>query len=103
MLNGDAQRVHPMAFEFPRRNARHLFFPTVHIHDGKVHEQADFDHALYCQADAEKSPQLIHWQESPQHAGAFMSIPLQQNMMSLSHHCYRRQIKGRQKNTDIFV
>ena len=38
-----------MAFDFPRA-AKKLFFPTVHIHDGKVHDKADFDHALYCQA-----------------------------------------------------
>src|SRR5262249_12268632 len=28
------------------------FFPTVHIHDGTVHEKADFDHVLYAQASA---------------------------------------------------
>src|SRR4051812_23897388 len=32
--------IHPMAFSFPRRNAHSLFFPTVHIHDGKVHSTA---------------------------------------------------------------
>jgi hypothetical protein len=26
-----------------------IFFPTIHIHDGKVHDQARFDHALYYQ------------------------------------------------------
>jgi hypothetical protein len=42
---------HPMAFSFPRADADRLFFPTVHIHDGKVHRTAKFDHALYCQCD----------------------------------------------------
>jgi len=37
-------KVHPMAFSFPRANPHELFFPTVHIHDGKVHEKARFDH-----------------------------------------------------------
>lgn len=43
--------VHPMAFEFPRRDASSIFFPTVHIHDGEVHATARFDHTLFCQAD----------------------------------------------------
>jgi hypothetical protein len=42
---------HPMAFEFPTRFPSHLFYPTVHIHDGEVHPEAFFDHALYAQAD----------------------------------------------------
>jgi hypothetical protein len=31
------RQVHPMAFDFPRRNPDLLYFPTVHIHDRKVH------------------------------------------------------------------
>src|SRR5262245_21623687 len=34
-LKPTAREVHPMAFEFPRANPKQLFFPTVHIHDGK--------------------------------------------------------------------
>ena len=44
-LKKGEQKVHPMAFEFPRGDTRKLFFPTVHIHDGKVHQTAGFDHA----------------------------------------------------------
>lgn len=43
------QKVHPMAFTFPRREPSALFLPTVHVHDGTVPETARFDHALYCQ------------------------------------------------------
>lgn len=39
-----------MAFEFDTRLAQTAFFPTVHIHDGSVHAEADFDHSLYLQA-----------------------------------------------------
>jgi hypothetical protein len=42
---------HPMAFEFTSRDPQKLFFPTVHVHDGKVKETATFDHVLYCQGD----------------------------------------------------
>jgi len=49
-LKPGAKQIHPMAFEFPRRNIDQMFFPTVHIHDGKVDVKAHFDHSLYCQA-----------------------------------------------------
>lgn len=41
---------HPIAFEFDSRHDSTIYFPTVHIHDGTVHEKDDFDHALYLQA-----------------------------------------------------
>ena len=31
---GGRQRIHPMAFVFPRRDPHALFFPTLHVHDG---------------------------------------------------------------------
>lgn len=45
------QRVHPMAFEFPSRRRDALFFPTVHVHDGRWMPSARFDHALYFQGE----------------------------------------------------
>jgi hypothetical protein len=41
--------VHPMAFTFPTREPKRLFFPTVHLHDGTFSATAKFDHALYYQ------------------------------------------------------
>jgi hypothetical protein len=41
--------VHPMALSFPTRDPEKLFFPTVHVHDGRFHAKAKFDHALYYQ------------------------------------------------------
>ncbi|MCA9590479.1 MAG: hypothetical protein KC657_34485 [Myxococcales bacterium] len=56
---------HPMAFEFPRRDAR-LFFPTVHVHDGEVHATAEFDHTLYAQTGDLGAE---GWRVSSAHAG----------------------------------
>jgi hypothetical protein len=42
-------KPHPMALEFQTRWSDRLFFPTVHIHDGEVHEYEEFDHQLYAQ------------------------------------------------------
>jgi hypothetical protein len=41
-------KPHPMAFEFKAREEQ-IFFPTVHIHDGEVHELEEFDHNLFLQ------------------------------------------------------
>jgi hypothetical protein len=48
-LEAGNQHVHPMAFRFRTRDAQRLFFPTVHVHDGRVHATAKFDHTLYYQ------------------------------------------------------
>jgi hypothetical protein len=40
-----------MALVFHTRMPDRVFFPTVHVHDGAVHETAMFDHELYCQGD----------------------------------------------------
>lgn len=42
-------KPHPMAFEFETRLKDEIFFPTVHIHDGRVHQREEFDHTLYLQ------------------------------------------------------
>lgn len=42
-------KPHPMAFEFETRLQDEIFFPTVHIHDGEVHQREHFDHTLYLQ------------------------------------------------------
>lgn len=41
--------IHPMAMRFPTRAPDKLFFPTVHVHDGRFKPTAKFDHALYYQ------------------------------------------------------
>ena len=50
------REFHPMAFEFPRRDPDTLFFPTVHVHDGRVHAEARFDHSLFWQSDPPCEP-----------------------------------------------
>lgn len=42
--------AHPMAFCFATRYPDVTFFPTVHVHDGKVQTKAEFDHVLFLQA-----------------------------------------------------
>jgi len=47
-LAAGSLKPHPMAFEFENDNDS-IYFPTLHIHDGKVHDTEEFDHCLYMQ------------------------------------------------------
>jgi hypothetical protein len=99
-LKQGAKQVHPMAFEFPRADPQKLFFPTVHIHDGKVHDKAHFDHALYCQSDSVK---MMQWQESRQPVSMFMKVDNAQGLLDANKHCFRKEMRGDLKNEDILV
>lgn len=95
---GSEQKVHSMAFEFPRADRDVLFFPTVHIHDGSVPAKAKFDHALFCQGE---SP--ANWEESPGHAVSFVKIKETQGIVEPNGHVYRKVMKGMFANKDVGV
>jgi hypothetical protein len=46
---GEMKDIHPMAFRFGTREPGRIFFPTLHVHDGKLHARAAFDHTLFFQ------------------------------------------------------
>ncbi len=98
--------IHPMAFDFPVAENAKLFFPTVHIHDGKVHEMAEFDHSLYCQVGSDTRP-VLHWRESDRPASEFVGLKgdrkLAAQIVNLEAHIYRLNIHGLQKNADTLV
>ncbi len=102
-LKAGELKVHPMAFSFPRRNPKDLFFPTVHIHDGEVHAEADFDHVLYCQPREHEPLQVRDWRESPGNAGRFMKTSKTQGLISPEQHCYQKQLRGLLPNRDTLV
>ena len=92
-----------MAFEFPRANPKQLFFPTVHIHDGKVRPKATFDHALYCQKRDGEKLSLPDWRESQTIAGQFMTASKAAGVLEADRHCYLKEVKGQRKNEDIVL
>ena len=103
-LKEGKKTIHPMAFNFPQADPSKLFFPTVHIHDGKVHDKADFDHDLYCQeAESQSNKQLLHWRESTGPANTFVDIKRAENLLDPEAHVYLRTIHGMQKNEDTLV
>ena len=91
--------VHPMAFSFPSAVRGSLFFPTMHIHDGQVHEKEEFDHALYAQGGGIGG----FWRESEGLASQFMKCDKTGGLVSPDQHVYKRSISGMQENGDILL
>lgn len=102
-LREGEKKIHPMAFRFHVRDPSKLFFPTVHVHDGKVHETENFDHTLYCQVPARGLRSLLEWQESPRTALHFTKAGLSRGLIDPRLHVHRRLIKDRHKNEDIYL
>jgi hypothetical protein len=102
-LKPGTMRIHPMAFSFPRRDPNVLFFPTVHIHDGKVHGTAHFDHALYCQPTEEGHPKVTAWRESSGHPSGFMNVKNTRDIVLADQHCYKKEMRGRFANEDVLL
>ena len=102
-LKPGAQNVHPMAFEFRTDLPTRLFFPTVHIHDGEVHGEADFDHKLYCQPSDALQLKMADWEESPKLAGKFMDVKKSAGIVTADEHCYKHELHGLLPNRDTFA
>lgn len=100
-LKKGEKTVHPMAFDFPTA-LKKIYFPTVHIHDGKVTEKAKFDHTLYAQGISGEA--VLAWEESPQPAGLFMTkLKEAHGIVDDKDHVYRRRLVGNLKNEDVLV
>jgi hypothetical protein len=102
-LKAASRTVHPMAFTFPHpQETRGLFFPTVHIHDGKVHKKAKFDHTLYTQRTDFRPAQLMAWEESPGLAESSLKKDYA-TLLQLKRHVHRRKMNGNLANEDVWV
>lgn len=95
---GKRQHIHPMAFRFKTRDERRLFFPTVHVHDGRVKPTARFDHALFYQLSGNagtgaESKDERSWE------------PLLGNYEGLTKNgdVYRRELRGKLPNEDTWL
>lgn len=102
-LKSGESKVHPMAFSFPRANPAELFFPTVHIHDGKVHERAEFDHVLYCQRGQTDQFTLLDWEETIRPLGLFMQMEKSKGILDGGEHGYKRTLVGTLPNKDFVL
>ena len=102
-LKPGTQHVHPMAFEFRTALPSRLFFPTVHIHDGQVHAEAEFDHKLYCQPSDALQLKMAEWEKSPSLANKFMDLKKAANIILAEEHCYKHELRGMLPNKDTFA
>jgi hypothetical protein len=98
------QKVHPMAFTFPRAGDA-LFFPTVHVHDGQVHPTAKFDHSLYLQTSnrERQSGMLTAWRESVRPAGQIVDAAKAKGLVDPAEHVFYRPMRGDMQNADVRV
>lgn len=96
------QRVHPMAFTFPRREQDALFFPTLHVHDGEVTPTARFDHMLFCQTDGVLDATL-GWMRSDGALGARMDTTRALGILDGERDARRASLFGELDNGDVVL
>ena len=94
-----AGAVHPMAFEFTTKQPAKVYFPTVHMHDGEVHPNAEFDHSLFCQVDRA----TYEWTSSLEPAREFMAHKKLEDTVDPDEVIYRRVLAGTLPNRDQWV
>jgi len=93
-------QVHPMAFSFLTALTKTVYFPTLHIHDGKVHAKENFDHKLYLQGS---SLNINGWAESFTPAEATVKCNLTHGMIRPDLHVYSQSMHGKYNNGDVVV
>jgi hypothetical protein len=92
--------VHPMAFTFPTRTVDRLYFPCVHLHDGRWHKTAAFDHALYYQ-----HPKVTMLEATNEGDASSTVLPARDyaKLVDPSRPMLRREIRGTEVNADVFI
>ena len=103
-------KPHPMAFEFQIEKDE-LFFPTIHIHDGEVHQSEKFDHVLYMQhagldskvgdyRNSDIEDRATGLVRSAQQASSFCSASKSANLIDGKLLVHRKIVRGKLPNTD---
>ena len=102
-LKAGSLTVSPMALTFPRRDASALYFPTTHIHDGEVHPEAEFDHALYCQQPGEAVESVSgDWERSGEAASKFANVDASRGLIAADQRVLRLAMHGMHRNEDVY-
>ena len=95
--------IHPMAFAFPRADASRLNFPTVHVHDGRVHDEEEFDHSLYSQKIPGDKFSVQQWRESAELPATIVDVVAARGIVDPRLHVYRKAMKGKLPNVDTVL
>jgi hypothetical protein len=92
-----------LAFTFPRRDPRSVFFPTVHVHDGHhVPDEAHFDHQLYLQASPVLDA-LLGWTDSKGVLGDEVDVARANGLVDGTRGGKTKMLMGPMKNTDTWI
>jgi hypothetical protein len=103
MNKGEDMMIHPMALEFTTRLKNTLFFPTVHIHDGKIHSSEMFDHTLYLQTNHIGKLQYPNIKSSYQFASYFVKNPTVNDIIISNNFIHRLSLKEFLPNKDTLI
>jgi hypothetical protein len=98
---GKETAVHPIALRFLTRYTDRLFFPTVHIHDGEVHEREGFDHELFCQGRVDAQDR--RWWASPQNASRFVDARRASGLVDPNAPIRKMTLRGTLPNRDTYA
>ncbi len=91
---GKRKQIHPMALRFVTRDRARIFFPTVHVHDGKVRARARFDHALYYQgSEPDAGDDTAFMRPSQDYEG----------LVARARQVFRRELRGTLPNRDTWI
>jgi hypothetical protein len=99
-LKPGKQTIHPMAFTFPSREIDRLYFPTVHLHDGRFRDEAEFDHALYYQHPRANVQGGTFDGDSTSY---LMPVFDYGGLVDKGRPIVRRVIRGTQRNQDVWL
>ena len=88
-----------MAFSFPTRDPQRVFFPTLHLHDGTLPQQAEFDHRLYVQGG--RCP--FGFTRSSEPIEDFVAVARTSGVVVRDAPVYRQQVEGFRDNLDVWA
>lgn len=103
--------AHPMAFEFRTRFQDQIFFPTVHIHDGRPRDVESFDHSLFLQdaaydavvgeyEDSDVPDDATGFVRSDRPAAGFAAPDRSEGILLPDLLVHRRELRGAHPNAD---
>lgn len=95
------RKIHPMAFDFPTRHPGALFFPTVHVHDGALHREAQFAHTLYGQGVPQ--PSSDGWFSSVEPLGSTVDAVRARGLVDPDAPVSQKSLFGKQPNQDVWA
>ena len=98
---GKHAHVHPMAMRFDSAETGALFFPTVHVHDGEVHDVASFDHELYFQVAAGEA--VARGDRAPMAVESSVNIDATRGVVARGQPAFRCTLRGSLPNADTRV